>query len=159
MFDTISEKLESIFKKLKGRGLINEDHIDAALKEVRLALLEADVNFKVVKDFVQRVREKALGREVLESLTPGQQVVKIVHDELSALMGGAHVDINLKGNPVVILIAGLQGSGKTTFSAKLASHMKQKRGKNPMLIAGDVYRPAAIEQLRILGQQVGIPLR
>ena len=128
------------------------------LKEIRRALLDADVNYKIAKTFTDNVKQKALGQKILTSVKPGQMMVKIVHDELTSLMGGSHVDINLKGNPVVILIAGLQGSGKTTFSAKLASHLKQKRGKNPMLIAGDVYRPAAIEQLRILGQQVDVPL-
>ena len=158
MFDNISEKLESIFKKLKGRGLIKEEDIDAALKEVRLALLEADVNFKVVKGFVQRVKEKALGKEVLESLTPGQQVVKIVHDELCTLLGTANVKIMLSPNPpTIIMMVGLQGSGKTTSAAKLAKHFK-KEGRRPLLAACDLQRPAAIDQLLALGAQIGVPV-
>ena len=158
MFDNISEKLESIFKKLKGRGLIKEEDIDAALKEVRLALLEADVNFKVVKGFVQRVKEKALGKEVLESLTPGQQVVKIVHDELCTLLGSANVKIMLSPNPpTIIMMVGLQGSGKTTSAAKLAKHFK-KEGRRPLLAACDLQRPAAIDQLLALGAQIGVPV-
>ncbi len=158
MFDNISEKLESIFKKLKGRGLINEEDIDAALKEVRLALLEADVNFKVVKDFVRNVKEKALGKEVLESLTPGQQVVKIVHDELCNLLGSANVKIMLSPNPpTIIMMVGLQGSGKTTSAAKLAKHFK-KEGRRPLLAACDLQRPAAIDQLLALGAQIGVPV-
>jgi signal recognition particle subunit SRP54 len=158
MFDNISEKLESIFKKLKGRGLIKEEDIDAALKEVRLALLEADVNFKVVKDFVQRVKEKALGKEVFESLTPGQQVVKIVHDELCTLLGSANVKIMLSPNPpTIIMMVGLQGSGKTTSAAKLAKHFK-KEGRRPLLAACDLQRPAAIDQLLALGAQIGVPV-
>jgi len=158
MFDNISEKLESIFKKLKGRGLIKEEDIDAALKEVRLALLEADVNFKVVKGFVQRVKEKALGKEVLESLTPGQQVVKIVHDELCTLLGTANVRIMLSPNPpTIIMMVGLQGSGKTTSAAKLAKHFK-KEGRRPLLAACDLQRPAAIDQLLALGAQIGVPV-
>ncbi|MBI5848380.1 MAG: signal recognition particle protein [Nitrospirae bacterium] len=158
MFENISDKLESIFKKLKGRGLIKEEDIDAALKEVRLALLEADVNFKVVKDFVQRVKEKALGKEVLESLTPGQQVVKIVHDELCTLLGSANVKIMLSPNPpTIIMMVGLQGSGKTTSAAKLAKHFK-KEGRRPLLAACDLQRPAAIDQLLALGAQIGVPV-
>jgi len=158
MFENISEKLEAIFKKLKGRGLIKEEDIDAALKEVRLALLEADVNFKVVKDFVQRVKEKALGKEVLESLTPGQQVVKIVHDELCTLLGSANVKIMLSPNPpTIIMMVGLQGSGKTTSAAKLAKHFK-KEGRRPLLAACDLQRPAAIDQLLALGAQIGVPV-
>jgi signal recognition particle subunit SRP54 len=158
MLENISEKLESIFKKLKGRGLINEEDIDAALKEVRLALLEADVNFKVVKDFVQRVKEKALGKEVLESLTPGQQVVKIVHNELCTLLGSANVKIMLSPNPpTIIMMVGLQGSGKTTSAAKLAKHFK-KEGRRPLLAACDLQRPAAIDQLLALGMQIGVPV-
>ncbi|MBI5074093.1 MAG: signal recognition particle protein [Nitrospirae bacterium] len=158
MFESISDKLDSIFKKLKGRGLINEADIDAALKEVRLALLEADVNFKVVKDFVQRIKEKALGKEVLESLTPGQQVVKVVHEELCALLGSANVKIMLSPNPpTIIMMVGLQGSGKTTSAAKLAKHFK-KEGRRPLLVACDLQRPAAIDQLLALGAQVGVPV-
>ncbi len=158
MFDNISEKLESIFKKLKGRGLINEEDIDAALKEVRLALLEADVNFRVVKDFVQRVKEKALGKEVFESLTPGQQVVKIVHNELCTLLGSSNVKIMLSPNPpTIIMMVGLQGSGKTTSAAKLAKYFK-KEGRRPLLAACDLQRPAAIDQLLALGAQIGVPV-
>lgn len=158
MFENISDKLESIFKKLKGRGLIKEEDIDAALKEVRLALLEADVNFRVVKDFVQRVKEKALGKEVLESLTPGQQVVKIVHDELCTLLGSANVKITLSPNPpTIIMMVGLQGSGKTTSAAKLAKHFR-KEGRRPLLAACDLQRPAAIDQLLALGAQIGVPV-
>ncbi len=158
MFDSLSDRLERSFKILKGEGRITEINVAETLKEIRRALLDADVNYKIAKSFTDNVKQQALGQKILTSVKPSQMMVKIVHEELTSLMGGSHVDINLKGNPVVILIAGLQGSGKTTFSAKLASHLKQKRGKNPMLIAGDVYRPAAIEQLRILGQQVDIPL-
>jgi signal recognition particle subunit SRP54 len=158
MFESISEKLESVFKKLKGKGLIREEDIDAALKEVRLALLEADVNFKVVKDFVQRIREKALGREVLESLTPGQQVVKIVHDELCSLLGSSQTRITLSPNPpTVIMMVGLHGSGKTTTSAKLALFFR-KEGRRPLLVACDLQRPAAIDQLITLGAQIGVPV-
>jgi len=158
MFDTISEKLDSIFKKLKGRGLIKEEDIDAALKEIRLALLEADVNFKVVKDFVQGIKEKALGKEVLESLTPGQQVVKIVHNELCTLLGSANVKIMLSPNPpTIIMMVGLQGSGKTTSAAKLAKHFK-KEGRRPLLAACDLQRPAAIDQLLSLGTQINVPV-
>ncbi|MBN1789407.1 MAG: signal recognition particle protein [Bacteroidales bacterium] len=158
MFDSLSDRLERSFKILKGEGRITEINVAETLKEIRRALLDADVNYKIAKSFTDNVKQQALGQKILTSVKPSQMMVKIVHEELTILMGGSHVDINLKGNPVVILIAGLQGSGKTTFSAKLASHLKQKRGKNPMLIAGDVYRPAAIEQLRILGQQVDVPL-
>ncbi len=158
MFDSLSDRLERSFKILKGEGRITEINVAETLKEIRRALLDADVNYKIAKTFTDNVKQQALGQKILTSVKPSQMMVKIVHDELTTLMGGSHIDINLKGNPVVILIAGLQGSGKTTFAAKLASHLKQKRGKNPMLIAGDVYRPAAIEQLRILGQQVDVPL-
>jgi signal recognition particle subunit SRP54 len=158
MFDNLSDRLERSFKILRGEGRITEINVAETLKEIRRALLDADVNYKIAKSFTDNIKQKALGQKILTSVKPGQMMVKIVHDELTALMGGSHVDVNLRGNPVVVLIAGLQGSGKTTFSAKLASHLKQKRGRNPMLIAGDVYRPAAIEQLRILGQQIGVPL-
>jgi signal recognition particle subunit SRP54 len=158
MFDNLSDRLERSFKILKGEGRITEINVAETLKEIRRALLDADVNYKIAKTFTDNVKQQALGQKILTSVKPSQMMVKIVHDELSTLMGGSHVDINLKGNPAVILIAGLQGSGKTTFAAKLASHLKQKRGKNPLLIAGDVYRPAAIEQLRILGQQIGVQL-
>jgi signal recognition particle subunit SRP54 len=158
MFDRLSERLESSFKILKGEGRITEINVAETLKEIRRALLDADVNYKIAKTFTDNVKQRALGQKILTSVKPGQMMVKVVHDELATLMGGSNVDINMKGNPAVVLIAGLQGSGKTTFSAKLANHLKQKRGKNPMLIAGDVYRPAAIEQLKILGQQINVPV-
>ncbi|MFO7616625.1 MAG: signal recognition particle protein [Bacteroidales bacterium] len=158
MFENLSERLEKSFKLLKGQGKITEINVAETLKEVRRALLDADVNYKTAKDFTTTVKEKALGQDVLLSLKPSQLMVKIVHDELVALMGGDKTDINLKGNPTVILIAGLQGSGKTTFSGKLAHFLKTKRGRQPILVAGDVYRPAAIEQLRVIGEQAGIPL-
>lgn len=158
MFESLTEKLESIFKKLRSRGLLKEEDVDAALKEVRFALLEADVNFRVVKDFIQKVKEKAVGKEVLESLTPGQQVIKIVNDELCALLGGAHSKIFLSPNPpTIIMMVGLHGSGKTTTSAKLARLFK-KEGRRPMLVAADLQRPAAIEQLITLGSQIDVPV-
>ena len=153
MFENLSEKLEKSFKLLKGQGRITEINIAETLKEVRRALLDADVNFRIAKQFTDTVRAKALGQEVLKSVNPSQMMIKIVHDELVALMGGDKSDINIKINPAVILIAGLQGSGKTTFSGKLAKWVKTKRGKNPILVAGDVYRPAAIEQLKIIAAQ------
>jgi signal recognition particle subunit SRP54 len=158
MFENLNEKLERSFKLLKGQGRITEINIAETLKEVRRALLDADVNFKIAKSFTENVRKKALGSDVLNSIKPGQLMVKIVHDELAELMGGKSVDINLKGNPTVILIAGLQGSGKTTFSGKLAKMLKSKKGRHPLLVACDVYRPAAIEQLKILGQQINVPV-
>lgn len=158
MFENLSEKLERSFKLLKGQGKITELNVAETLKEVRRSLLDADVNYKIAKDFTNRVKEKALGMNVLTAVKPGQMMVKIVHDELAELMGGEHVDIDLKGNPAVILMSGLQGSGKTTFSGKLANMLKNKRGKNPLLVACDVYRPAAIEQLRVLGEQIGVPV-
>lgn len=158
MFDSLSDKLEAVFKKLKGRGFIKEEDIDAALKEVRLALLEADVNFKVVKDFTQAVRDKSLGKEVLDSLTPGQQVVKIVHRELCTILGAEVQKIHLAPNPpTVIMLVGLQGSGKTTTASKLALQFK-KEGRRPMLVAADLQRPAAIQQLITLGAQVQVPV-
>ncbi len=158
MFENLSEKLERSFKILKGQGKITELNVAETLKEVRRALLDADVNYKIAKDFTNRVKEKALGMNVLTAVKPGQMMVKIVHDELAELMGGTNVDINLKGNPAVILMSGLQGSGKTTFSGKLANLLKTKKGKNPLLVAGDVYRPAAIEQLKVLGEQINVPV-
>lgn len=158
MFETLSERLEKSFKILKGQGRISEINIAETLKEVRRALLEADVNFKIAKQFTDTVKVKALGQEVIRSVNPSQMMIKIVHDELVELMGGDKTDINIKVNPSVILIAGLQGSGKTTFSGKLAKWVQTKRGKNPILVAGDVYRPAAIEQLKVLGTQTGIPV-
>lgn len=158
MFENLSEKLERSFKLLKGEGRVTEINVAETLKEVRKALLDADVNFKIAKNFTDEVKRKALGMNVLNAIKPGQLLVKIVHDELAELMGGKAIDINLSGNPTVILIAGLQGSGKTTFSAKLAGHLKSKKGKSPLLVAGDVYRPAAIDQLKVLGEQVEVPV-
>jgi signal recognition particle subunit SRP54 len=156
MFERLSEKLEGVFKKLKGRGVLGEEDVNAAMREVRMALLEADVNFKVVKDFVEKVKAKSLGSEVLGSLTPGQQVVKIVHDELVSLMGETATRIQLVPNrPTVIMMVGLQGSGKTTTSGKIA-RMFKKNGRKPLLVAADTQRPAAIEQLSMLGKQVGV---
>jgi signal recognition particle subunit SRP54 len=158
MFQGLSGKLEAIFKKLKGRGLLKEEDVDAALKEVRLALLEADVNFRVVKDFIGHVRERAVGKEVLESLSPGQQVIKIVDEELTSLLGSANERIHLAPNPpTIIMMVGLQGSGKTTTSAKLA-RLFRKEGRRPMLVAADLKRPAAIDQLITLGKQLDIPV-
>src|SRR5690606_32856829 len=155
MFENLSDKLDKAFKVLKGHGKITEINVAESLKEVRRALLDADVNFKIAKDFTDTVKQKALGRDVLTSVSPGQLMVKIVHEELVELMGGDKTDINLKGNPTVILMAGLQGSGKTTFTGKLGNYLKTKKGKNPMLVAADVYRPAAIDQLHVLGEQIG----
>ena len=157
MFENLSERLEKSFKILKGQGKITEINVAETLKEVRRSLLDADVNYKIAKEFTNTVKEKALGMNVLTAVKPGQMMVKIVHDELIQLMGGTHVDINIKGNPAVILMSGLQGSGKTTFSGKLANLLKTKRGKHPLLVACDVYRPAAIEQLKVLGEQIGVP--
>jgi len=158
MFESLSDRLEGIFKKLKGRGLLREEDVMAALKEIRMALLEADVNFKVVKDFVEKVRERAVGKEVIESITPGQQVVKIVHDSLCDLMGGGQSKITLAPNPpTVIMLVGLHGSGKTTTAAKLANNFK-KDGRRPMLVALDTGRPAAIDQLISLGKQIDVPV-
>ncbi len=158
MFENLNEKLERSFQLLKGQGRITEINIAETLKEVRRALLDADVNFKIAKSFTEKVKEKALGQDVLSAVKPGEMMVKIVHDELAELMGGQSVDINLSGNPAVILIAGLQGSGKTTFSGKLSNLIKSKRGKHPLLVAGDVYRPAAIDQLKVLGEQINVPV-
>ncbi|PJA07343.1 MAG: signal recognition particle protein [Flavobacteriales bacterium CG_4_10_14_0_2_um_filter_32_8] len=156
MFDSLSDKLERAFKILKGQGQVTEINVAETVKEIRKALLDADVSYKVAKQFTDSIKEKAIGANVLNSISPNQLMVKITHDELVGLMGGGMVDINTKGNPTVILIAGLQGSGKTTFSGKLALHLKNKKGKNPLLVAGDVYRPAAIDQLHILGEQIGV---
>jgi signal recognition particle subunit SRP54 len=158
MFDNLTERLERSFKLIKGEGKISEINVAETLKDVRKALLDADVNFKIAKQFTDEVKRKALGMDVLNSLKPGQLIVKVVHDELAQLMGGKAEDINLSGNPSVILIAGLQGSGKTTFTGKLANHLKSKKGKSPLLVAGDVYRPAAIEQLKVLGEQIKVPV-
>jgi len=158
MFESLSERLERSFRILKGEGIISEINVSETLKDVRRALLDADVNFKIAKQFTDTVKQKAMGQNVLKAVKPSQMMVKIVHDELVLLMGGEKTDINIKANPSVILIAGLQGSGKTTFSAKLAKYLKSKRGKNPVLVAGDVYRPAAIEQLKVLGTQIEVPV-
>ena len=158
MFDSLSNKLDKAFKILKGQGKITEINVAETLKEVRRALLDADVNFKIAKDFTTRVKEKALGQKVLTSLQPGQILIKIVKDELTALMGGSAQGLSLVSSPSVILMSGLQGSGKTTFSGKLALHLKNKKSKSPLLVACDVYRPAAIDQLSILGEQIGVPV-
>jgi signal recognition particle subunit SRP54 len=158
MFESLSDKFDRAFKILKGHGQITEINVAETLKEVRKALLDADVNFKIAKQFTETVKEKALGANVLTSLSPGQLMVKIVHDELALLMGGSMQEINLKNNPSIILMSGLQGSGKTTFSGKLANYLKNKKGKRPLLVACDVYRPAAINQLQVLGEQLGIPV-
>ncbi len=156
MFEGLTEKLERSFKVLKGQGYITEVNVADTMKEIRRALLDADVSYKIAKEVTNNIKEKALGQQILTTVKPGEMMVKIVHDELAELMGGEHVDINLKGQPAIILIAGLQGSGKTTFSAKLANYLKRKRSKQVLLVAGDVYRPAAIDQLKVLGQQVEV---
>src|SRR6187431_1576513 len=158
MFDSLSTRLQTIFDRLGGRGRLSEDNIQEALREVRVALLEADVNFKVVKGFVERVREKAIGQDVLKSLTPGRHVVKVVRDEMVELLGGsAHRLAMAPHPPTIVMLVGLQGSGKTTTAAKLARHF-QKSGQHPMLASADVYRPAAIDQLKTLGAQLTIPV-
>jgi len=158
MFESLSEKLSKTFKKLRGQGKLTEKNIEEALKEVRMALLEADVNYKVVKKFVEDIRQSAMGQEVLDSLSPGQQVIKIVYEELIRLMGGSRQELNLTGrSPFILMLVGLQGSGKTTTAGKLALHLR-KKGRNPYLVPADIYRPAAIEQLQKLGSQLGIPV-
>ena len=156
MFNNLSEKLDKALHTLKGHGKITEVNVAETTKEIRRALLDADVNYKTAKSFSDSVKEKAIGQDVLTSVSPGQLFTKITHDELSKLMGGDQVEINLTGSPAIILIAGLQGSGKTTFSGKLANNLKNKKNKNPMLVACDVYRPAAIDQLHVLGEQIGV---
>ena len=158
MFENLSERLERSFMILKGQGKITELNVAETLKEVRRSLLDADVNYKIAKDFTNRVKEKALGMNVLTAVKPGQMMVKIVHDELAELMGGKNVEVDIKGNPAIILMSGLQGSGKTTFSGKFANLLKNKKGKKPLLVACDVYRPAAIEQLKVLGEQIQVPV-
>ena len=158
MFENLSERLERSFKILKGEGKITEINVAETLKDVRRALLDADVNYKVAKSFTDTVKQKALGQNVLTAIKPQQLMVKIVHDELAELMGGETTDMNLKGHPAIILMAGLNGAGKTTMSGKLAKLLKEKRGKNPLLAACDTFRPAAMEQLRVLGEQVGVPV-
>ncbi|MDD3652833.1 MAG: signal recognition particle protein [Desulfotomaculaceae bacterium] len=158
MFASLAERLQNTFKKLRGKGRLTESDVSAALREVRIALLEADVNFKVVKDFIARIKERAVGQELLDSLNPAQHVIKIVHDELTSLMGGSISKINISAKPpTVVLLVGLNGAGKTTTAAKLAALMR-KQGKHPMLVAADVYRPAAIKQLQVLGNQLNIPV-
>ncbi|PLX06048.1 MAG: signal recognition particle protein [Marinilabiliales bacterium] len=158
MFENLSERLEKSFKLLKGQGKITEVNIAETLKDVRRALLDADVNYKIAKKFTEDVKDQAIGQDVITSLKPNQLMIKIVHDELAKLMGGKAVEINTKGSPAIILMSGLQGSGKTTFSGKLANMLKSKKGKNPILVACDVYRPAAIEQIKVLGEQINVPV-
>lgn len=156
MFNSLQEKLESAFKNLKGQGRITELNIATTVKEIRRALVDADVNYKIAKEFTDKVKDKAIGEKVINAISPGQLMTKIVKDELAELMGGQEAVFNAKGNPAVILIAGLQGSGKTTFSGKLANFLKTKKGLSPLLVAADIYRPAAMEQLRVLGEQIGV---
>lgn len=156
MFENLSEKIASAFKQIKGEGRITDLNIANTVKDIRKALLDADVNFKIAKEFTDKVKEKAMGQKVLTAVSPGQLMVKIVQDELTALMGGEASSFDTTGNPAVILIAGLQGSGKTTFSGKLANYLKTQKGKSPLLVAADVYRPAAIDQLKVLGSQIGV---
>lgn len=156
MFENLSERLETAFKQIKGEGRITELNIASTIKDIRRALIDADVNYKIAKEFTDTVREKALGQKVLTAVSPGQLMVKVVKDELVNLMGGSEAEFDAKGSPAVILIAGLQGSGKTTFSGKLANYLKTRKGLSPLLVAADIYRPAAIEQLRILGEQIGV---
>jgi signal recognition particle subunit SRP54 len=156
MFENLSEKITSAFKQIKGEGRITDLNVANTVKDIRKALLDADVNFKIAKEFTDRVKEKALGEKVINAISPGQLMVKIVQDELTELMGGSASEFDTSGNPSIILIAGLQGSGKTTFSGKLANYLKTQKGKSPLLVAGDVYRPAAIDQLKVLGAQIGV---
>jgi len=156
MFNSLQEKLESAFKNLKGQARITELNIATTVKDIRRALVDADVNYKIAKEFTDRIKDKAVGEKVINAISPGQLMIKIVKDELTELMGGQEAGFNAKGNPAVILIAGLQGSGKTTFSGKLAHFLKAKKGLSPMLVAADIYRPAAMEQLKVLGEQVGV---
>jgi signal recognition particle subunit SRP54 len=156
MFNSLSEKLEGAFKNLKGQGRISDLNIANTVKDIRRALVDADVNYKIAKEFTDKVKDKALGAKVLLAVNPGQQMVKIVQDELTELMGGSESEFNISGAPAIILIAGLQGSGKTTFSGKLANYLKTKKGKSPLLVAADIYRPAAIDQLEVLGGQIGV---
>ena len=158
MFENLQERLEGAFKTLKGQGRITEINVAETLKEIRRALVDADVNYKIAKDFTDIVREKALGQNVLTAVSPGQLITKIMHDELTVLMGGKEADFNIKGSPAVILIAGLQGSGKTTFTHKLANYLKTKKFKRPLMVAADVYRPAAIDQLIVLGEKINVPV-
>src|SRR3954463_6026573 len=156
MFESLSERLEYAFKNLKGEAKITELNIAATVKDIRRALVDADVNYKIAKEFTDKIKDKAQGEKVLNAISPGQLMVKIVKDEWTEVRGGSETELNAKGNPAVILIAGLQGSGKTTFSGKLANYLKTKRGKSPLLVAADIYRPAAIDQLEVLGGQIGV---
>jgi signal recognition particle subunit SRP54 len=156
MFNSLSEKLEGAFKNLKGQARISDLNIANTVKDIRRALVDADVNYKIAKEFTDKVKEKALGSKVLLAVNPGQQMIKIVQDELTELMGGSESEFNISGSPAIILVAGLQGSGKTTFSGKLANYLKTKKGKSPLLVACDIYRPAAIDQLEVLGGQIGV---
>ena len=158
MFNSLSEKLESAFKNIKGQARISELNIANTVKDIRRALVDADVNYKIAKEFTDKVKEKAMGEKVLLAVNPGQQMVKIVQDELTELMGGTETEFNISGSPAIILVAGLQGSGKTTFSGKLANYLKTKKGKSPLLVAADIYRPAAIDQLEVLGGQIDVPV-
>ena len=157
MFDALTNKLQKVFRDLRGLGKISESNVSDSLREVRMALLEADVNFKVARDFIDRVKAKTLGAEVIKSIQPGQQIIKVIHDELVALLGSENAGLQLSGNPACILMAGLHGSGKTTSSAKLA-RLLLKQGRRPLLVAADVYRPAAMEQLETLGRQINVPV-
>ena len=158
MFNSLSEKLESAFKNLKGEARINDLNIANTVKDIRRALIDADVNFKIAKEFTDKVKEKAVGDKVINAISPGQLMVKIVKDELTELMGGTEAQFNISGNPAIILIAGLQGSGKTTFTGKLANYLKTQKAKSVLLVAADIYRPAAIDQLTILAEQVGVDI-
>ncbi|HEX4863693.1 MAG TPA: signal recognition particle receptor subunit alpha, partial [Acidimicrobiales bacterium] len=158
MFESLTDRFDAVFTRLRGRGRLSEADVDEALREIRLALLQADVNLRVVRDFVSRVRDDLIGIDLSQALTPGQQVVKVVNDELRNILGGETLKLTYASRPpTVILLAGLQGSGKTTAAAKLASFYKRKEGRNPLLVGADLQRPAAVEQLRVLGQQVGVP--
>jgi signal recognition particle subunit SRP54 len=156
MFESLSEKIASAFKQIRGEGRITDLNVANTIKDIRKALLDADVNFKIAKDFTDKVKEKAIGQKVITAVSPGQLMIKIVQDELTELMGGQASSFEINGNPAIILIAGLQGSGKTTFSGKLANYLKSQKGKSPLLVAGDVYRPAAVDQLKVLGGQIGV---
>src|SRR5213596_1796440 len=156
MFDSLSGKLQNAFKNLRGRGKTSESNVSDSLREVRMALLDADVNFKVARDFIERVKEKAMGEQVVQSIQPGQQVIKIIHDELVELLGSQNASLELSGSPAGVLLVGLHGSGKTTSSGKLA-RLLQKQGRAPLLVAADVYRPAAMDQLETLAKQLGVP--
>lgn len=158
MFNSLSEKLESAFKNLKGEARINDLNIANTVKDIRRALIDADVNYKIAKEFTDKVKDKATGEKVINAISPGQLMVKIVQDELTELMGGTEADFNITGNPAIILIAGLQGSGKTTFTGKLANYLKNKKGKSPLVVAADIYRPAAIDQLTVLAEQIGVDI-